>query len=108
MNLTPTDRDGTGITLGFIGWADQSSAPLARAFEDEVLTVMSQHGAEVLFRGHRSASEPDTLPAEFHVLWFPDQAALNGYLGDPRRAEIISTHGDVFSLKTSVRLDPIH
>jgi uncharacterized protein (DUF1330 family) len=107
MDPTPTDRHGNGITLGFIGWADQSSAPAARAFEDEVLTIMATHGGRVLFRGHRSSSEPDTLPAEFHVLWFPDQTALDGYLGDPRRAEIISTYGDVFSLKTSVRLDPL-
>lgn len=96
-----------GITLGFIGMADAASAPLARAFEDEVLTVLTRHGAQVLFRGHRGVGEADTLPAEFHVIWFPHDDALQAYLSDPRRAAIIERHGDVFGMKTSVRLDRI-
>ncbi len=103
--VTPPSPDG--ITLGFIGMADATNAALARAFEDEVLTVLARHGARVLFRGHRGVGEADTLPAEFHVIWFPHDDALQAYLSDPRRADIIDLHGDVFSMKTSVRLDRI-
>jgi gamma-glutamyl:cysteine ligase YbdK (ATP-grasp superfamily) len=47
------------------------------------------------------------MPAEFHVIWFPSEDAFDAYLRDQRRAEMLSRHGDVFTNKVVVRLDPI-
>ncbi len=102
----PTAPTG-GITIGFIGHATSGTSALARAFEDDVLPLIADHGGQVVFRGHRSPTEPDTLPAEFHVIWFPDQPTFDAYLHDPRRSEIIAAHGEVFTAKTVVRMDPI-
>jgi uncharacterized protein (DUF1330 family) len=96
-----------GITLGFVGASTTDMAERVRAFEDEVLFLLDAHGARVLFRGHRSAGQPAALPVEMHILWFPDDAAFDAYLADPRRAEVIARHGEVFNSKTVVRLDPL-
>lgn len=94
----------TGITIGFHGFAG-AGAEAVRSFENEVLELLPDHGAKVLFRGHRSAGEPAELPVEFHVLWFPTEDALRQYLADPRRVALLAKHGEVFSAKSVVRLD---
>ena len=107
MTTEHTATAPTGITIGFVGNASASTAGHARAFEDDVLPLIADHGGHVVFRGHRSPTEPDSLPVEFHVIWFPNQPAFDSYLHDPRRADIIEAHGEVFSAKTMLRLDPI-
>jgi uncharacterized protein (DUF1330 family) len=102
-----TEADTAGLTLGFYGHASAGLSDRARRFEDEVLALLPAYGAKVVFRGHRKAGESDDLPAEFHVLWFPSDEALDSYLHDPRRSEILVRYGDVFSRKVVVRLDPI-
>ena len=96
-----------GVVIGFYGMAGADKSARARAFEDEVLALIPAHGGRVVFRGIRQATEPDHLPAEFHVLWFPTELALANYLADDRRAVMIARHGDVFDEKVSVRLDAV-
>ncbi len=105
--LSTSPSQAPGITIGFVGTADAALAPLARRYEDEVLALLADHGARLVFRGHRQADQPDTLPAEFHVIWFPDEMSLDNYRADPRRAALIDRHGPVFTSTTAVRLDPI-
>jgi uncharacterized protein (DUF1330 family) len=97
----------SAITLGFYGTASNGMSVPARAFEDEVLALLPDHGAKTLFRGHRQAGESEELPVEFHVLWFPSSEALDAYLKDPRRAEILARYGEVFTAKVVVRLEQI-
>ena len=94
-----------GVVIGFFGDADARSTGHARAFEDEVLALIPRHGGRVLFRGTRQIEEPDTLPAEVHLIWFPSEVALSAYLADDDRAELLARHGEVFRKKVSVRLD---
>jgi hypothetical protein len=97
----------SGFTLGFYGHAPDVALASVRAFEDDVLSLLADHGAELRFRGHRSAGQSEDLPAEFHVIWFPSDEAFDAYLHDPRRSEFLRRHGEVFTSKGIVRLDAI-
>jgi uncharacterized protein (DUF1330 family) len=96
-----------GITFGFYGNAPNAALAGVRAFEDDVLSLLADHGAKLQFRGHRSADQPEDLPAEFHVIWFPSDEAFDAYLHDPRRSYFLQRHGEVFTSKVIVRLDTI-
>jgi hypothetical protein len=95
------------ITLAFVGYADRTSATAATQFEDEVLALLSDHGAKVLFRGRRREGEPEALPLEVHVLWFPRRSALDAYLDDDRRRRLLERYGDVFARKEAVQVDVV-
>ena len=94
-----------GLTIAFVGFARDTAAE-ARAYEDEVLALLPDHGARVLFRGLRASSQDRGLPAEVHVLWFPDRARFDAFLADPRRAELRASHGQVFDDTVVVELEP--
>ncbi|MGI9602855.1 MAG: hypothetical protein ACR2QE_13300 [Acidimicrobiales bacterium] len=104
MSRTRTDEV---VTVAFVGAAPPERAGAVHAFETEVLRLMPTHGARVVFRGHRRAGQPTELPMEFHVLEFPTRAAYQAFLGDPRRAEVVERHGEVFTTKTVVEVEPI-
>ncbi|MCC3764670.1 hypothetical protein K3N28_16555 [Glycomyces sp. TRM65418] len=53
------------------------------AYEDEVTALVPEHGGELLSRVIGDGA--DGAPHEVHVFRFPDQAALDAYLADPRR-----------------------
>jgi len=108
MERGAATNDGSpGITIGFHGYGPDADAAAARAFEDEVLALLVDHGGRVLFRGTRAAGQPETEPLELHVLWFPDQATFDAYLADERRLAVIERHGAVFADKRVVLLDPV-
>jgi uncharacterized protein (DUF1330 family) len=94
-----------GLTLAFVGFARETAAR-ARAYEDAVLALLPDHGARVLFRGHRAPGEDRGLPAEVHILWFPDRIRFDSFLADPRRAELLASHGQVFDDTVVVELEP--
>lgn len=96
-----------GLTLGFYGHAAATDMEVVSAYEDEVLSLMADHGGRVLFRGRRRVGESDDLPVEFHVLWFPDERALESYMTDTRRTAAVERFGDVFTAKTVVRLEVV-
>ena len=64
------------ITLAFIGHADPSTAARASAYEDAVLTLLTDHGSRVLARGRALPGQDPSLPYEVHLIWFPDRDAL--------------------------------
>ncbi len=102
-----TDADEPFV-LAFLGYVDEAGADRAAAFEDAVLPLLEDHGAQVVYRGRRAAAESDAaVPAEVHLLWFPHRAALDGYLADPRRNAAIDEFGEVFTDKRTVRLDTL-
>jgi hypothetical protein len=52
------------------------------AYEDRVLPLLADHGATL----ERRLRTTDGT-TEVHILRFPSQAALEAYMGDPRRHE---------------------
>ena len=95
------------FTLAFVGYADADRADRASAFEDEVLALLADHGARVVYRGRRAAHEDAALPLEVHLLWFPHRAALDAYLADPRRQSLLTEHGEVFTTKHAFEIDDL-
>lgn len=92
------------FTLAFVGYADEAAGSRASAFEDAVLPLLADHGAEVLYRGTRVEGQDPALPHEVHLLWFPHRRSFRAYLADERRLTAIEQHGEVFTAKHTVEL----
>jgi hypothetical protein len=95
------------FTIAFIGRADPSLVDAAAAFEDDVLALLPDHGARLVYRGRRSAGQDPSLPAEVHLIWFPSRTAFDAYLADDRRRVLLERHGEVFTEKLVVELDEV-
>jgi hypothetical protein len=104
--VTVAYGDGT-ITLAFVGYATATLADRASAFEDDVLQLLGDHGARLLFRGRRLAGQDESLPLEVHLIVFPDRASLEAYLADDRRQRLLAKYGDVFTRKCAVEVETI-
>jgi hypothetical protein len=96
------------MIIVFVGYADPACSLDARRFEDEVLALLPDHGADVIFRGHRTDDQDASLPLEVHVLRFPSEDGLTAYLRDPRRQQVVDRYGEVFREKVVVSVDPVH
>ena len=81
--------------------------PLSRvsAYEDAVLTLLTDHGSRVFARGRALPGQDPSLPYEVHLIWFPDRDALNSYMEDPRRHALLAAFGDVFTSKQAVEVE---
>jgi uncharacterized protein (DUF1330 family) len=53
------------------------------AYEENVTALVPEHGGELLSRVIGDGA--DGNPHEVHVYRFPDQAAIDAYMADPRR-----------------------
>ncbi|MEQ1787096.1 MAG: DUF1330 domain-containing protein [Acidimicrobiales bacterium] len=95
------------VTIAFVGHAGEATAAAATAYEDAVLPLLSDHGAELLFRGRRVAGQAESLPLEVHVIRFPSRTAYDAFLDDPHRRALLDAHGEVFTSKVVVELDPV-
>ena len=75
--------DETALHLCCLLWAYPGTEKDLVAYEDAVLALVPDHGGRLLCRatGDGSAGHP----LEVHVYRFPDQAALDAYVNDPRR-----------------------
>ena len=71
------------ITLCCLLWARPGEEAGLVAYEDRVLALVPEHGGEVLERVRGDGSSGH--PLEVQVFRVDDQAALDGYLADPRR-----------------------
>lgn len=95
------------ITIAFVGHAAPERADAASAYEDEVLPLLADHGAQLLYRGRRAEGQDPSLPLEVHLIRFPSRAAYDGYLGDEPRRALLERHGEVFTSKVVVELDTV-
>jgi uncharacterized protein (DUF1330 family) len=100
------DHDGA-FTIAFVGYADPAWAGRAVAYEDEVLPLLADHGARLLFRGRRVDGEDPSLPLEVHVIWFPHRAAFGSYLADDRRLALVEQFGEPFTAKHVVEVEAV-
>jgi hypothetical protein len=99
------DRDEP-FTLVFIGHAEPALEARASAYEDRVLPLLDDHGARLLFRGRRTADDPE-LPLEVHVTRFPHRRALDAYMADERRRALLDEFGDVFTRKQVIEVETV-
>jgi uncharacterized protein (DUF1330 family) len=76
-------EDEAGLHLCCLLWAHPGTEQDLVAYEDTVLGFFADHGGQLLSRviGDGSAGHP----LEVHVYRFPDQAAIDAYIADPRR-----------------------
>lgn len=102
----PSDHERP-FTLAFVGYTTDARADEAAAYEDAVLPLLADHGAQVLYRGRREPGQDAALPFEVHLLWFPHREAYSSYLADDRRAALLARFGEVFTVKHVVELEPI-
>jgi uncharacterized protein (DUF1330 family) len=98
---------GDTVTIAFVGHATEAQADAATAYEDAVLPLLGDHGAELLYRGRRAVGQDPSLPLEVHLIRFPSRAAYRAYLADDRRQALLVRHGDVFSATAVVELDEV-
>ena len=71
------------VTLCCLLWARPGEEAGLVAYEDRVLALVPEHGGTVLERARSDGRSGH--PLEVQVFRFDDQAALDGYLADPRR-----------------------
>jgi uncharacterized protein (DUF1330 family) len=93
------------VPVVFVGYADPERLDDVRRYEDEVLALLPDHGAAVVFRGRRVDGADPALPAEVHVLSFPTAVAFDAFLADDRRRALLARHGDVFRERVVVEMD---
>ncbi|HEY8525367.1 MAG TPA: DinB family protein [Acidimicrobiales bacterium] len=104
-----TDNDDGPFTLAFVGYTgpEPGAAERASAYEDAILPLLADHGAELVFRGRRSGGQDPELPVEFQLLRFPSRRALASYLKDERREAAIREFGEVFATTHVVEVDEV-
>lgn len=74
------------VTLCCLLWAVPDEAPALRRYEDAVLTLVPDHGGTVVQRAVGDGA--DGRPHEVQLLRFPDAAALDRFVADPRRLSL--------------------
>lgn len=95
------------FTLAFVGYAAAGMTERASAYEDEVLPLLADHGARLVYRGRRAARQDAALPLEVHLIWFPHRRALEAYMADERRAALREAYGEVFTRKEVFEVDAV-
>ncbi len=98
---------GEAFTIAFVGYADEAMSERASAYEDEVLPLLAEHGARLVYRGRRAPGQSASLPLEVHVIWVPDRAAFDAYLADERRLALMKKYGEVFTRKEVVAVETL-
>ena len=67
-------------------WPHANMGEALIAYEDSVLSLVGEHGGTVLQRA-RSDGEEDR-PLEIQLFEWESQAAMDGYMSDPRRTAL--------------------
>jgi hypothetical protein len=87
------------FTLCVMLWAHPGQERALAAYEDRVLALLRDHGAELLQRV-RSSGE-DGHPLEVQLIRLPSDGALYTYLEDPRRTALTAAR-DVAVARTEM------
>ena len=61
----------------------------------------------LLHQRPRARDQAGSLPAEVHLIRFPDRDAYAAFLADDRREALLHEHGEVFTSKVVVELDTV-
>jgi uncharacterized protein (DUF1330 family) len=71
------------LTLCVLLWTRPGADDALTAYEDRVLSLVPEHGGQVLQRARSSGA--DGQPLEIQLLEFPSAEALGRYMADERR-----------------------
>ena len=78
--------DDNEVLLCCLLWARDGAAAGLAAYEDRVLTLISEHGGQVVQRAQSGGLHDH--PQEVQLLRFRSQAMVDAYLADPRRVSL--------------------
>ena len=78
------------MLLTAILWANPGQEELLVEYEDAVLALIPQHGGRVIERVR--AEQPGDGPYEVQLIELPSEEALQAYMTDPVRVELVETH----------------
>ncbi len=92
-------------TLCVLLWAHPGAEAALAAYEDRVLRLVPDHGARVVQRARVSGG--DRQPAEIQLLEFPSAAALDAYMGDPRRTVLAADRDRVIARTEIIEVELI-
>jgi uncharacterized protein (DUF1330 family) len=99
------------VDLCVLLWPRDGMASALVAYEDDVLELVAEHGGAVLQRVRTRPSDDDAAgsdpPFEVHVIRFPDQAALDAYLADPRRTAMADRRDEAIARTEVLRVDVV-
>ncbi|MGB3697985.1 MAG: hypothetical protein WBA05_11190 [Gordonia sp. (in: high G+C Gram-positive bacteria)] len=84
--IAPDADDRAPIELCCLLWARPDREAALAAYEDRVLALLADHGGELLSRALGPGT--DDTPHETQFIRLPDSAALDAFLGDPRRRSL--------------------
>ena len=79
------------LRLCVLLWEHAGRARDVARFEDDVLTLLPDHGGRLLSRDV-VVDRHDGDPLEVQLIELPHEAALSEYLADPVRADLVRTH----------------
>lgn len=82
------------VDLCCLLWARPGRRAELHAYEDKVLALVADHGGTV--RQRAIGSDPDQ-PDEVQIITIDDRAALDRFMGDPRRAELSAERDDAIA-----------
>lgn len=72
------------VRLCVLLWPFEGRDTELHRYEDSVLPLLDEHDGRLIARETVERANSDD-PLEVHVIEFADQAALDGYMTDPRR-----------------------
>ncbi|MFE6733347.1 hypothetical protein [Microbacterium sp. NPDC057650] len=87
------------VLLCCLLWAVEGRSAELTAYEDAVLSLVPEHGGEVVQRAASAGTAPH--PDEVQLYRFPSQAALDSYLADPRRT-VLTARRDAAIARTEL------
>ena len=93
------------LTLCVLLWARPGTEDGLIAYEDQVLSLVPEHGGRVLQRARSSGA--DGQPLEIQLLAFPSAAALDAYLTDDRRTSLAAQRDQVIAQTEVIQVQPI-
>lgn len=94
------------LTLCVLLWSTDGEQDRLSAYEDEVLALLPEYGGAVTSRVQRIGTD-EQQPYEVQVIELPDQAAMDGYLADPRRTALSSVRDEVVARTEIVPVRPV-
>jgi uncharacterized protein (DUF1330 family) len=96
------------VTLCVLLWAHEGHQDAARNYEDLVLTLLPDHGGQVIQRARATDGNSGGQPAEVQILRFPSQAALDGFMADSRRTALSAERDAAISRTEVLRVSLLH
>lgn len=93
------------VTLCVLLWAADGRAADLAAYEGDVLRLLDDHGGAVLQRVCRA--EPGDEPDEVQLIRFSSEAALEGFMADPRRTAMAARRDACIARTDAWRVDPV-